>query len=63
MLFSVLKFIPGGDHIRANRRKPYQARARIELARAQGLQPDSNAVDVLRKMGDIEYLESHDLGA
>jgi hypothetical protein len=43
--------------------KPYEARARIELARAQGLQPDSNAVDVLRKMGDIEYLESHDLGA
>jgi hypothetical protein len=43
--------------------KPYEARARIELAQAQGTQPDSNAVDVLRKLGDIEYLESHDLGA
>lgn len=40
---------------------PYEARARIELAQAQGTRPDPEAVEILRKLGDIEYLESHDL--
>jgi class 3 adenylate cyclase/tetratricopeptide (TPR) repeat protein len=43
--------------------KPYEARARIEKALADGLQPDSGAVDSLRSLGDIEYLESRQLGA
>ncbi len=43
--------------------RPYEARARIERALSDGLQPDSAAVDLLRSLGDIEYLESHQLGA
>jgi class 3 adenylate cyclase/tetratricopeptide (TPR) repeat protein len=39
--------------------KPYEARARIELARARRTEPDPGAVEVLTKLGDIEYLEAH----
>jgi class 3 adenylate cyclase len=42
---------------------PYEARARIEGAQSDGLQPDSGAVDLLRSLGDIEYLELHQLGS
>jgi class 3 adenylate cyclase len=42
--------------------KPYEARARIELAESQGVRPDPEMVEVLRKLGDIEYLEAHQLG-
>jgi hypothetical protein len=41
---------------------PYDARARIERAQSQGEQPDPGAVSVLRAIGDIEYLEAHQLG-
>jgi len=43
--------------------KPYEARARIERAQSDGLEPDSGAVDLFRSLGDIEYLELHQLGA
>jgi class 3 adenylate cyclase/tetratricopeptide (TPR) repeat protein len=42
--------------------KPYEARARIELARSRGTQADPQAVELLRKLGDVEYLETHQLG-
>jgi hypothetical protein len=42
--------------------RPYEARARIELAASQGVAPDPEMVAVLRKLGDIEYLEAHQLG-
>jgi hypothetical protein len=42
---------------------PYAARARIELARSQGRDPDVADVAALRKLQDLEYLEIHGLGA
>jgi tetratricopeptide (TPR) repeat protein len=42
--------------------RPYVARARIELAASQGVAPDPEMVALLRKLGDIEYLEAHQLG-
>jgi len=42
--------------------KPYEARVRIEQAQSDGIQPDPAAVDLLQSLGDIEYLESHQLG-
>src|SRR3981081_4315467 len=38
--------------------RPYVARARIELAASQGVAPDPEMVALLRKLGDIEYLEA-----
>jgi class 3 adenylate cyclase/uncharacterized protein len=42
---------------------PYAARARIELARSQGRDPDVADVAALRTLQDLEYLEIHGLGA
>jgi hypothetical protein len=41
---------------------PYATRARIELARSQGRDPDPADVSTLRKLHDLEYLEIHGLG-
>jgi class 3 adenylate cyclase/tetratricopeptide (TPR) repeat protein len=41
---------------------PYLARARIELAESRGIAPDPESVAVLQRLGDIEYLESHQIG-
>jgi hypothetical protein len=41
---------------------PYLARARVELAESRGDQPDPESVAVLQRLGDIEYLEAHQLG-
>ena len=41
---------------------PYLARARIELAESRGLPHDRESVAVLKHLGDIEYLESHQVG-
>ena len=40
---------------------PYEARARIELAQEAGLEPEERPVAVLRELGDIDYLEAHQL--
>ena len=40
---------------------PYEARARIELARKAGIAPETRPVAILRDLGDIEYLEAHQL--
>ena len=42
--------------------RPYEARARIELAQSRGLKPDPDNIAVLRKLGDVDYLESHQIG-
>ncbi|GAC1470270.1 MAG: AAA family ATPase [Candidatus Dormibacteraceae bacterium] len=41
---------------------PYLARVRVELAESRGHQPDAESVAVLKGLGDIEYLEAHQLG-
>lgn len=41
---------------------PYLARARVELAESRGDQPDPESVEILKRLGDIEYLEAHHLG-
>ncbi|GAC1511852.1 MAG: hypothetical protein NVS1B3_15220 [Candidatus Dormibacteraceae bacterium] len=41
---------------------PLLARARIELAESRGVPPDPESVAVLQRLGDIEYLEAHQLG-
>ncbi len=38
---------------------PYLSRARIELAQSRGVAPDPESVALLQSLGDIEYLESH----
>ena len=40
---------------------PYLARARVELAESRGVPPDRESVAVLKRLGDIEYLEAHSL--
>jgi class 3 adenylate cyclase/tetratricopeptide (TPR) repeat protein len=41
---------------------PYHARAQVELADSRGVPPDRESVAVLKSLGDIEYLEFHQLG-
>jgi tetratricopeptide (TPR) repeat protein len=41
--------------------RPYEARARIEHAQSRGVRPDPEIIEVLTKLGDIEYLEAHQL--
>ena len=41
--------------------RPYEARARIELAESRGEPPDPVSVGVLQALGDVEYLEAHGL--
>lgn len=40
---------------------PYEARARIEIALKAGIEPEESPVAILRDLGDIEYLEAHQL--
>jgi class 3 adenylate cyclase/tetratricopeptide (TPR) repeat protein len=40
---------------------PYAARARIELAHGSGQAPDPGDVATIRRLGDLEYLEIHNL--
>lgn len=40
---------------------PYAARTRIELDESRGMRPDPEAVKTLQRLGDIEYLEAHQL--
>jgi len=40
---------------------PYEARTRIELDESRGMRPDPEAVKTLQRLGDIEYLEAHQL--
>ena len=41
--------------------RPLEARARIELAASQGVEPPPESVRLLEQLGDIQYLEAHDL--
>jgi class 3 adenylate cyclase len=42
---------------------PYASRARIELAESRGVAPDPESVALLQRLGDIEYLESHQVSS
>ncbi len=41
--------------------EPNAARTRIELDESRGMRPDPEAVTTLRRLGDVEYLETHQL--